>query len=335
MSFTLLSSPLQGFTDFRFRNAQNKFFGGIDTFYSPYIRLNGKLEIKNSYHRDLLPENNEGLEVIPQVLTNDADEFLFVAKYVQSLGYKELNWNLGCPYPMVARPKNPPNIAGQKQSALSQIANKCGMGSGLISNTEKINHILDRAHSETDIIVSMKMRLGYDTTEEILDVLPILDTYPIKNIAIHARTGKQLYKGGVHLDAFQQCIDNTKHKLYYNGDITSVAKFHEMQQRFPTIDHWMIGRGLIADPFLPSMIKSNALEYPENKMELFSAFHDTLYEGYSESLSGQTHILLKMHHLWEYFSVIFSNPHKVHKNIKKSKSIKNYEATVKEVIAKG
>jgi tRNA-dihydrouridine synthase len=313
MDFTLLSSPLQGFTDFRFRNAQNKYFGGIDTFYAPYIRLNGKLEIKNSYQRDLLPENNNTLEVIPQVITNDADEFIFVAKYVRELGYKELNWNLGCPYPMVT---------------------KSGMGSGLIKNTEQINNILDRAHSETDIIVSMKMRLGYDTTEEILDVLPILDRYPIKNIAIHARIGKQLYKGGVHLDAFQQCIDNTKHKLYYNGDITSVAKFHEMQQRFPSIDHWMIGRGLIADPFLPSMIKSNSLEYPKNKMELFSAFHDTLYEGYSESLSGQTHILLKMHHLWEYFSVIFSNPHKVHKNIKKSKSIKNYEASVKEIIAK-
>jgi tRNA-dihydrouridine synthase len=290
MSYTLLSSPLQGFTDFRFRNAQNKYFGGIDTFYSPYIRLNGKLVVKSSYERDLLPENNMGLEVIPQIITNDEEEFLFVAKYVQQLGYKELNWNLGCPYPMVT---------------------KSGMGSGLISNPQKINSILDRAHSESDIIVSMKMRLGYENSEEILDVLPILDNYPIKNIA------------------------NTKHKLYYNGDITSVTKFHEMQERFPTIDHWMIGRGLIANPFLPSMIKNNTLEYPENKMELFSAFHDTLYEGYSESLSGQTHILLKMHHLWEYFSVVFSNPHKVFKNIKKSKSLRNYEATVKEVIAKG
>jgi tRNA-dihydrouridine synthase len=314
MNYTLLSSPLQGFTDFRFRNAQNKYFGGIDTFYSPYIRLNGKLVVKSSYERDLLPENNTGLEVIPQIITNDEEEFLFVAKYVQQLGYKELNWNLGCPYPMVT---------------------KSGMGSGLISNPQKINSILDRAHSESDIIVSMKMRLGYENSEEILDVLPILDNYPIKNIAIHARIGKQLYKGGVHLDAFQHCIDNTKHKLYYNGDITSVTKFHEMQERFPTIDHWMIGRGLIANPFLPSMIKNNTLEYPENKMELFSAFHDTLYEGYSESLSGQTHILLKMHHLWEYFSVVFSNPHKVFKNIKKSKSIRNYEATVKEIIAKG
>ncbi len=97
MSFTLLSSPLQGFTDFRFRNAQNKYFGGIDTFYAPYIRLNGKLKIKSSNERDLLPDHNATLEVIPQVITNDADEFLFVTKYIQKLGYKELNWNF-CPF---------------------------------------------------------------------------------------------------------------------------------------------------------------------------------------------------------------------------------------------
>jgi tRNA-dihydrouridine synthase len=314
MSTVLLSSPLQGFTDFKFRNAQNKFFGGIDTFYAPYIRLNGKLVIKSSYERDLLPENNATLECIPQVITNDADEFLFVAKYVQKLGYKELNWNLGCPYPMVT---------------------KCGMGSGLISDSEKIRQILDKVHSESDIIVSMKMRLGYNTTSEILDVLPILDTFPIKNIAIHARIGKQLYKGGVHLDAFQNCIDNTKHKLYYNGDITTVAKFKEMQERFPSINHFMIGRGLISDPFLPSMIKNNTTEHPKNKLNLFEAFHDTLYEGYSQSLSGSTHILLKMHHLWEYFATTFSNPHKVEKNIRKAKSIKNYEQTVKEVFKAG
>ena len=310
MSFTLLSSPLQGFTDFRFRNAQNRLFGGIDTYYSPYIRLNGKLEIKASYERDLLPENNVGLEVIPQIITNDADEFLFVAQYVRELGYKELNWNLGCPYPMVT---------------------KSGMGSGLISNPGKINHILERVHAESDIIVSMKMRLGYENSEEILDVLPVLDRYPIKNIAIHARIGKQLYKGGVNLDGFQACLDNTIHQLYYNGDISSVAKFHAMQQRFPTIDHWMIGRGLISDPFLPNMIQSNTLEYPKNKMELFREFHDTLYALYSESLSGSTHLLLKMYHLWEYFSATFSNPHKVLKAIKKAQSIRNYEHAVGEI----
>ena len=116
MNHTLLSSPLQGFTDHKFRNAFNHFFGGIDTFYAPYIRLNGKLVIKNSYQKDIALENNTTLEVIPQIITNDADEFLFVSKYVRELGYKELNWNLGCPYPMVT---------------------KRGMGSGLISDAKK------------------------------------------------------------------------------------------------------------------------------------------------------------------------------------------------------
>lgn len=314
MSITLLSSPLQGFTDFRFRNAFHKFFGGIDTFYSPYIKLNGKLVIKGSYERDILPENNTTLEVIPQIITNDAEEFLFVAKYVQQLGYKELNWNLGCPYPMVA---------------------KCGMGSGLIKNTDQIEHILKRVHNETDIIVSMKMRMGYENASEILDVFPILDQYPIKNIAIHARIGKQLYKGGVDLDSFQKCLDHTKHKIYYNGDITSVSKFKELQERFPSIDHWMIGRGLIADPFLPSMIKKNTTEYPKNKLEIFEAFHDEIYKEYDAYLSGPTPIRMKMLGFWEYFSESFSNPQKTFKKIKKAGNSKNYEIAVKEIFKKG
>ena len=294
MSVTLLSSPLQGFTDFRFRNAFHKYFGGIDTFYAPYIRLNGKMVIKNSYQKDLQPENNKTLEVIPQVMTGDADEFLFVIKYIQSLGYKELNWNLGCPYPMVT---------------------KQGMGSGLICNPEKIDHILKRAHEETDVVVSMKMRMGYENAEEILEVFPILDSYPLKNIAIHARIGKQLYKGGVDLESFQRCVESTKHKLYYNGDITTVAKFTEMQERFPTIDHFMMGRGLIADPFLPSMIKNNTTEYPKDRWKIFSEFHDTIYQQYDEALSGPTPIKMKMQGFWEYFSQSTSNPHKARKPI--------------------
>ncbi len=314
MSLTLLSSPLQGFTDFRFRNAFNHYFGGIDTFYAPYIRLNGKMVIKNSYQRDLQLENNKELEVIPQIMTNDADEFLFVVDYIQELGYKELNWNLGCPYPMVT---------------------KRGMGSGLICDPEKINHILDRVHKETDIIVSMKMRMGYEHAEEILDAFPVLDSYPLKSIAIHARIGKQLYKGGVNLDAFQRCIESTKHKLYYNGDITSVAKLKEMQTRFPSIDHFMMGRGLIADPFLPSMIKKDTTEYPKNRWEIFSEFHDTIYQQYDAALSGPTPIKMKMQGFWEFFSQSFSNPQKTFKKIKKANNPRAYQQAVAEILKNG
>jgi tRNA-dihydrouridine synthase B len=314
MPLTLLSSPLQGFTDFRFRNAFNQYFGGIDTFYAPYIRFNNKLIIKNSYQIDLQLDNNTELEVIPQIMTNDVDEFLFVVDYIQELGYKELNWNLGCPYPMVT---------------------KRGMGSGLICDPEKINHILDRVHKETDIVVSMKMRMGYEHPEEILDAFPILNSYPLKSIAIHARIGKQLYKGGVDLDAFQKCIESTKHKLYYNGDITSVAKLKEMQKRFPSIDHFMIGRGLIADPFLPSMIKNNTSEYPKNRWDIFSDFHDTIYHQYDAALSGPTPIKMKMQGFWEFFAQSFSNPQKTFKKIKKANSPRAYQQAVAEILSNG
>ena len=310
MSQTLLSSPLQGFTDFKFRNAFNHFFGGIDTFYAPYIRLNGKMVIKNSYKRDIALENNTELEVIPQIITNDVDEFLFVSKYIRELGYKELNWNLGCPYPMVT---------------------KRGMGSGLIHDAEKIDSILHKVHNESDVLVSMKMRMGYENPEEILGTLPILDKYPLKNIAIHARIGKQLYKGGTDLDAFQKCLDNTKHKMYYNGDITSITAFKKLQERFPSIDHWMIGRGLIADPFLPIMIKNNTSEYPKNRYAIFREFHDRIFTEYDAALSGPTPIRMKMLGFWEYFSQSFSNPQKTYKKIKKAKNVKNYNIAVNEI----
>lgn len=311
MTCTLLSSPLQGFTDFRFRNTFHKYFGGVDTFYAPYIRLNGKMVIKSNFDRDIQFKNNKTLNVIPQIMTNDAEEFIFVTKFVQSLGYTELNWNLGCPYPMVI--------------------NKC-MGSGLINDPDRIDRILDRVHAETDITVSMKMRMGYEHSGEIIDTFPVLGKYPLKNIAIHARIGKQLYKGGVDLDGFQRCVDHSPHKLYYNGDITTVEIFRKMKERFPMIDHWMLGRGLIADPFLPRMIKNDTLDYPEDRFEIFSKFHDRLFSEYEQKLTGDKMIIRKMLSFWEYFATPLSNPIKIVKKIKKAKTIEVYDEAVAEIL---
>ena len=311
MGCTIVSSPLQGFTDFRFRNALHKYFGGVDIFYAPYIRLNGKMVIKPGYQKDLQIKNNDSLNVIPQVMTNSAEEFLFVSEYVQSLGYKELNWNLGCPYPMVT--------------------NKC-LGSGLISDPGRIDALLDKVHTESDIVVSMKMRMGYEVATEILDVFPILAKYPIKNIGIHARIGKQLYVGGVDLEGFRRCVESTDQKLYFNGDITSVARYQEMAEMFPTIDHWMLGRGLIADPFLPTMIKEGNPEYPEDRMVRFSKYHDRLVTEYSQKVTGDKAIIRKMLSYWEYFAQRFEDTERIIKKIKKCKTIEAYDAVVYEVI---
>jgi len=308
----LHSSPLQGFTDFRFRNAFQRFYGGIDQYIAPYIRVNGKLEIKPSNERDILPANNLSIDLIPQIITKEADEFLFVAKHVQKLGYNELNWNLGCPYPMVA---------------------KRGMGSGLLKMPEKIDEILTRIRDETDIRVSVKMRLGYESSQEIFHVLPVLEKYRLTNITIHPRIGKQLYKGEVDLKAFEECIGKSSHKIFYNGDITSVQSFREMKNRFPTITHWMIGRGLIADPLLPAMIKADNPVYPDNRYEVFTSFHDTLFSSYEEALSGPKHLLIKMYSFWEYFIHSFPHSPKGLKKIKKAQSINAYREVVKQIIA--
>ena len=311
MSCTLIASPLQGFTDYRFRNAIHKHFGGIDIYYAPYIRLNGKLKIKPGYEKDLLPKNNSSLTVIPQVMTCSVEEFLFVARYVQSLGYTELNWNLGCPYPMVT--------------------NK-GLGSGLIASPDRIDAILDKVHTECDITVSMKMRMGYADSSEILDAFPILEKYPIKSVGIHARIGAQLYKGGVDLEGFQRCVDGTSLKLYYNGDITSVGTYRMLRDKFPTIDHWMLGRGLIADPYLASMIKADTKTYPEDRIEVFSKFHDRLFSAYEEKLSGEKAVIMKLLHYWEYFANVFNDSEKIVKKIKKTKTIEAYDKVVAEIL---
>ena len=251
------------------------------------------------------------MPVKPQVMTCDADEFLFVVKYVQSLGYDEINWNLGCPYPMVTNR---------------------GMGSGLISNPDKIDAILDRVHSETDIIVSMKMRMGYESSEEIVQAFPVLNKYPLQSIGIHARIGKQLYEGGVDLDGFQRCIDHSAHKLFYNGDITSVNGFRLMAERFPSIDHWMLGRGLIADPFLPMMIKEDTEIYPEDRITIFSKFHDKLFSEYEEKLDGEKAVIRKLGNYWEYFANAFNDPDNNIKKIKKTKTIEAYDALVYRIL---
>ena len=308
---TIHSSPLQGLTDFRFRNAFQKYFGGIDLFIAPYIRVNGYMEIKPANQRDILPENNSLLSLIPQIITKDADEFLFVSKYVQRLGYNELNWNLGCPYPMVA---------------------KRGMGSGLLSMPAKIDEILNRVSSETDIKLSVKMRLGYENPQEIFHVLPVLEKYRLANITIHPRIGKQLYKGDVDLKTFEECLTLSSNQIFYNGDITSVQSFREIKERFPTVNNWMIGRGLIADPFLPAMIKADNHVYPENRYEIFKSFHDNLLSSYEEGLSGPGHLLMKMYSFWEYFIQSFPNSPKGLKKIKKARSIGEYMEVVKQIL---
>lgn len=301
-------APLQSFTDFRFRNAFFKFFGGIDKCYAPYIRLTNQREIKNNQKKDILIENNPFMPVMPQLMVNNIDDFMLVANYVQSIGYDEINWNMGCPYPMVA---------------------KRNLGAGMLNDPEGVDRLLNQVFSNSTIKIGLKMRMGYESTEDIIKLLPIINQYPITELIIHARFAKQLYKPSVDLDRFEECLSISNIPLTYNGDINSVEDFRSLKQRFPSVTNWMIGRGLVTDPFLAQMIKEDNLDYPKNRWEIFEEFHDTLYNDFASVLQGDRQVILKMLSFWEYFSTQFSNPNKVYKRIKKAKNIAAFEEALK------
>lgn len=310
----ILLAPLQGFTDFRFRNAFNLYFKGIDQFYSPWICLTHQKEMKKSHIIDVQLKNNIGYPIIPQIMTNDAEDFIFLAKYLADLGHTEMNWNLGCPYPMVA---------------------KRGMGSGMLCQPLKVVEILEKVVPQLSIKLSMKMRLGYDNNIETPNLMSYLNDFPLTEIIIHGRTAKQMYTGTVDKEAFQSCLNNSKHSLVYNGDIMSYQELNELQQRFPTVNRWMIGRGVIANPFLPEMIIAKTDQFPENSANKFLKFHDALMDNYGQQLSGEKHLLMKMTSFWEYFARSYSDSHAVLKRIKKAKNMKSYFEAVERNLEDG
>ncbi len=307
-------APLQGLTDFHFRNAYQKYFGEVDKYFAPWIKLDGAGKIKKPQIRDVNPENNSEIKLVPQIMCNKTDDFIFLANYLNDLGYEELNWNLGCPHPMIT---------------------KRGLGSDLLKYPEKISSILDEVLPQISNKLSIKMRLGFVDKNETLELLPKLNDYPLSEIIIHARTATQMYKGIANLDAFGNCIEKTKHQLVYNGDIDSYQKYVDLKTRFPQINSWMIGRGLIANPFLEGMIKNDTHKLPINHKEIFKNFHELLLESYASHLSGEKHLMLKMLGFWQYFSNSFIDSHKVLKRIKKAKTLAAYHLAVEINLKEG
>jgi tRNA-dihydrouridine synthase len=311
---TFSLAPIQGITDFTFRNLIAKHFQGIDKVYTPFIRFQSGLEIKKQQLYDILPENNSTVKTIPQVLSNNPDEILFFASHIHRLNYPEFNWNLGCPYPMVAKRQ---------------------MGSGLLPFPERINRIFETIYEKLPVKISVKMRLGYFDKHEVFEVLDVFEKFQLSEIIIHARIGKQMYKGEVDLDTFENCMSHSKLQLAYNGDINSLKTFSVIKERFKSIDNWMIGRAAVSNPFIFEEIAGNNTIDSKNRLLRFREFHDSLFEAYRQSLSGPGHLLAKMEQLWDYFSKSFINSHKILKMVKKSKSVPQLKNTFDEIFKQG
>ena len=303
----LYLAPLRGVTDVLFRNVYCRHFGGFDLAIAPFLNPQRNPSKKMHMLADVLPEANTRLPIIPQLLDNSPEPFLDLAHRLEDLGYTEINWNLGCPSPMVANKRR---------------------GSGFLPYPDEVVAMLETVLPRLKARLSLKMRLGFRDREEILVLLPRLDDFPLAEIIIHPRIGKQMYKGNTDPDGFAACKDLTRHRLVYNGDITSVAALAALQARFPEIDRWMIGRGALADPFLAEKIRGVTTGAPERSKARLRAFHDELCEGYRQTLAGPGHLLGKMKQLWLYLHSSFPDKEKALKKIKKARSEEQFLAAV-------
>lgn len=306
----LYLAPLQSFTDHHFRNAFQQTLGDVDRFYAPYLKMSNDGSIKEGPKHDVLPKNNPFELVVPQLMACCADDFMVMANYLSDLGYEEVNWNLGCPYPMVA---------------------KRDLGSGILNKPEKVLAILEEVIPKTNLTIGIKMRMGYEDTSDILTLLPALNQFPLSEVIVHARYGKQLYTGSCDHDRFEESIPLTNHKLIYNGDIASVEDFRKLKQRFPSIHHWMIGRGAVSNPFLFEMIQEDEDEMPEDWKEVFFQFVQLLLDSQLKESSNEGNVLIKMKHFWEFFSTTFDDGTSVYRKIKKATSIQHYSEIVEEI----
>ncbi len=306
MAHKLYLAPMRGYTDAVFRNTFLKYFKGLDGAMAPFVPTLKGHRIKPSQIKDLVPENNMGMPLVPQILSKSPGDFVFLARHLFDLGYPVVNWNLGCPFPMVA---------------------KKGRGSGLLPYPDKIEEFLAAAIPAIPNALSIKLRLGRKNTDEIFRLLPILNRYPLQELVIHPRTGVQMYEGNIDLDVFERCLTLSAHPVVYNGDITTLDDFTSLSKRFPNVKKWMIGRGVIANPFLPTVIKTGRDRF-EDKIKIMHRFHDDLYGGYREIFQGPSHLVERMKGFWKYFALSFENSRKIQKKIFKTKTAHQYESVV-------
>lgn len=228
-------APLQGYTDAVYRRAHARIFGGIETYYSPFVRMEHG-EIRRKDARDIGPENNPGLHLIPQLIAPDTDKLEHIMSLFIEKGYREADINLGCPFPMLARRHN---------------------GSGMLPYPEEVKALLSEAiDRHPDIRFSVKLRLGWEQAEECLALLPLFNELPLAHIILHPRLGKQQYKGEVDLEGFEAFYKECTHPLFYNGDLHTAEDIRSIATRFPRLAGIVIGRGLLANPAL-------ALEYKQ------------------------------------------------------------------------
>ncbi len=299
---------MRGITTMYYRKAFVRHFTGLDAEMAPFIPTVSAEKINPKLLKDVLPENNSGLPLIPQLIGNNADDFVNMARALHDLGYEEVNWNLGCPHKPVRKKQR---------------------GSGLLPHPDRVDALLETMCAQSPCKISVKVRLGVSDPTELMRLIPVLNRYPLSEVIVHPRTAEQMYDGKADLGAFAMAFQEIKHPVCYNGDINDLAFFQTVDKCFSTLNRFMLGRGLLANPFLCEVIKSGNPK-TEKAIARLRAFHDEVLASYEAVIDGDVPLLGKMKEFWSYPSGNLSNGNKLFKKIKKTQRISTYKNIVGE-----
>ncbi len=321
-------APMEGVTGYTLRNVHHACYSGVDAYFTPFIAPNQHHAVNPKEHRDVVQSNNVEVSLVPQILTNKAELFLWSARELkEKYGYSEVNLNLGCPSKTV--------VSKHK-------------GAGFLEDTEKLDRFFDevfgvigKAASQSNPgesensypRISVKTRLGMMDVEEFTDILQVYNKYPLSELIIHARVQKEFYKGEPHLDAFGDAVKETNHSLCYNGDVWTLEDYIRVRKLFPTVKKFMLGRPLMANPELVQELQAYEECLALGKewtgytvsMEKLKKFHDRLLQGYLDQMNGDgNNVLFKMKELWGFMSRQFPEEERLIKKLVKANKIEEY-----------
>ena len=300
-------APLQGYTDFEYRRIHARHCGGVDTYYSPFIRWE-KGGIRDKDIRDILPENNEGLHLVPQIICAVTDEFNRLADAIHELGYGEMDMNMGCPAPM--------------QTKLMR-------GSGILPHPVRVSALLKEMERRPEVRFSAKMRLGLESKDEWKDISDMLNTSCIKHLAIHPRIGRQMYKGEVDMNAVDEMYDAMRIPIIYNGDVTSMEQLVSLSEKYPNLHGIMMGRGLLARPTLAKECLIEQEIPLQERMSILMLMHQDMLDYCTRKYKVDSQILLHIHAFWEYQESQLER--KTWKKIMKAGNMKNYLEAIRKL----
>ena len=307
----IIMAPLLGITDSGYRQAFSKYFGGFDYAVSPFLRTLAGGRCKASKLRDLHPRENQNLPIQPQIISNQAADFIAIARMLHDWGYQTVNLNLGCPVPMAA---------GR------------GCGAGLLAEPDYLKRLLEAILEGIPGKLAIKTRIGYQHDDELLTLCETLNQLPIQEITIHARRARDLYQGSINHTALNLVVAELHHPLIYSGDINSFEDWNILRQRYPTIRKWMLGRGGIRCPDLAQLLRREGTMRPDSTDRL-RQFYIELEATYLRQGLQPFQTLQKLKALWFYqINPITTDP-RLLKAMRKEKRLDHFHYFLEDLLA--